>query len=50
MILSGLNFRTLSSRRRHLDALFLLNVFKGKIDCRSKMDTVSIRVPIRQIR
>jgi hypothetical protein len=43
------NFRTLYSRR-HLDALFLITVFKGKINCHSIMDTVGIRVPIRQIR
>jgi hypothetical protein len=49
-ILSHLNFRTLYSRRRHLDALFLINVFKGKINYQSIMDTVGIRVPTRQIR
>jgi hypothetical protein len=45
-----LNFRTLHSRRRHLDALFLINVFKGKINCPSILDTVGIRVPTRQIK
>jgi hypothetical protein len=30
--------------------LFLINVFKGKINYRSIMDTISIRVPTRQIR
>jgi hypothetical protein len=49
-ILTSLNFRTLHSRRRHLDALFLINVFKGKINCPSILDTVGIRVPTRQIR
>jgi hypothetical protein len=49
-ILNSLNFRTLHSRRRHLDALFLINVFKGKINCPSILDIVAIRVPTRQIR
>jgi hypothetical protein len=49
-ILNSLNFRTLNSRRRHLDALFLINVFKGKINCPSILDSVGIRVPTRQIR
>jgi hypothetical protein len=48
-VLNSLNFRTLHSRR-HLDALFLINVFKGKINCRSILDSVGIRVPTRQIR
>jgi hypothetical protein len=50
LILNCINFRTLYSRRRHLHALFLINVFKGKINCHSIIDTVGIRVPIRQIR
>jgi hypothetical protein len=50
LMLSRLNFRTLYSRRRHLDALFLINVFKGKINCHFTMDTVGLRVPSRQIR
>jgi hypothetical protein len=50
LIPSHLNFRTLYSRRRHLNALFLINVFEGKINCHSIMDTVGIRVPTRQIR
>jgi hypothetical protein len=50
LILSSLNFRTLYSGRRHLDALFFINIFKGKINCHSIMDTVGIRVPTRQIR
>jgi hypothetical protein len=50
LILSYLNFRTLYSRRRHLDALFLINVLKGKINRHSIMTTVGIRVPTRQIR
>jgi hypothetical protein len=50
LILNCLNFRTLHSRRRHLDALFLINIFKSKMNCHSIMDTVGIRVPTRQIR
>jgi hypothetical protein len=50
LILSHLNFRTLYSRRRHLNALFLIDVFKGKINCHSVMDTVGIRAPTRHIR
>jgi hypothetical protein len=50
LILSHLNFRTLYSTRRHIDALFLINVFKSKINCQSFMDTVGIRVPRGQIR
>jgi hypothetical protein len=49
-ILSHLNFRTLYSRRQHLDDLFLINVFKDKIYFLSIMDTVGIRVPTRQVR
>jgi hypothetical protein len=41
--LSNLNFRTLYSRRRNLDASFLINY-------QSIMDTTGIRVPSRQIR
>jgi len=48
-ILNSLNFRTLNYQR-HLDALFLINVFKGKINCHSILDTVGIRAPTRQIR
>jgi hypothetical protein len=49
LILSHLNFRTLYCRR-HFDALFLVNAFKGKTNCHSIMDTVGIRVPTRHIR
>jgi hypothetical protein len=49
-ILVRLNFLTLHLRRRHLDALFLINVFKGKISCSSIFDTVSLRIPTRSIR
>jgi hypothetical protein len=50
LILSRLHFRTLYSRRRHLHDLFLINIFKGKINCHSNMDTVGIRVLTRQVR
>jgi hypothetical protein len=31
--------------RRHLDALFVINVFKGKISYLSVLDTVSLHIP-----
>jgi hypothetical protein len=49
-ILVRLNFLMLHLRRRHLDALFLINVFKGKISCSSVFDTVSLRIPTRSVR
>jgi hypothetical protein len=49
-VLLRLNFLTLHLRRRHLDALFLINVFKGKISCSSVFDTVSLLIPTRSIR
>lgn len=36
-VLNRLNFRTLCSR--HLDALFLINVFKGKINFPTNINT-----------
>jgi hypothetical protein len=48
-ILVRLNFLTLNLRR-HLDAIFLVNVFKGKISCSSVFDTVSLRKPARSAR
>jgi hypothetical protein len=50
LIFSYSSFRTLYSGRQHLNALFIINVFKGKINCHSTMDTVDIRVPTRKIR
>jgi hypothetical protein len=50
LILNSLKFRTHHSRQRHLDTLFLINVFKGKINCPSILGTVGIRVLTRQIR
>jgi hypothetical protein len=49
-ILVRLNFLTLHLRRRRLDALFLINVFKGKISCSSVFDTVSLRIITRSVR
>jgi hypothetical protein len=49
-ILVRLNFLTLHLRRRHLDALLLIDVFKGKISCSSVFDAVSLRIPTRSIR
>jgi hypothetical protein len=50
VILERLGLITLHSRRRHLDALFLINVFTNTIECQSIMDTVSLRVPSKLIR
>jgi hypothetical protein len=47
LILNYWNFRTLNSRRHHLDALFLINDLMGKINCHSTVDTVCIHVPTR---
>jgi hypothetical protein len=49
-ILQKLNFRTLHIRRRHFDALFLTYVFSGTKYCPFILETVGIRVPIRNIR
>jgi hypothetical protein len=48
-VLNYLHFKTLYSRRRNVDALFLINVFKNKIYC-SVTDSVGLRVPTKQIR
>jgi hypothetical protein len=45
-----LNLSTLYSRRWHLDAIFFVNVFKGKISCCSIFDTVSIHISTRILR
>jgi hypothetical protein len=45
-----LHLKTLYSRRQHLDALFLVNVFKNKLNCCSIMDTVGLHIPAKQIR
>jgi hypothetical protein len=49
-ILARLNLSTLYSTWRHLDAIFLINVFKSKISRSSLFDSVSIRIPTRLIR
>jgi hypothetical protein len=50
LMLNYLLLKTLYSRRQHLDALFLVNVFKNKINCSSIMDTVSLQMLAKQIR
>jgi hypothetical protein len=49
VILERLSLRTLHSRRRHVDDLFLINVFNNTIDCQSILDSVSLRVPSKLI-
>jgi hypothetical protein len=49
-ILEKLNFLTLHIRRRHSDALFLINVFSGTKCCPSVLETAGIRVPAKNIR
>jgi hypothetical protein len=50
LLLNYLHLKTLYSRRQHLDALFLVNVFKNKINSCSIMDTVGLQIPAKQIR
>jgi hypothetical protein len=45
-----LYFKTLYSRRKNLDALFLIKVFRNKIDCCSVMESVDLRVSNKQFR
>jgi hypothetical protein len=49
-MLSRLNISSLHSRRKHLDALFLINVFKNKISCSSIFDTVNLCITSGRIR
>jgi hypothetical protein len=49
-VLGKLNLQTLHIRRRHFDAVFLINVFSGTKQCPSVLETVGIRVPTRNIR
>jgi hypothetical protein len=49
-LLEILNLLTLHNRRRHFDALFLMNVFIGTKYFLSALKTLSIRVPARNIR
>lgn len=44
-----ITFETLYCRRQNLDAVFLIDVFKNKVEC-SLMNTVGIRIPTKQIR
>jgi hypothetical protein len=48
-MLARLNISTLHWRRRHLDALFLINIFKNKISYSSIFDSVTVRIPTRII-
>jgi hypothetical protein len=48
--LEKLNLQTLHIRRRHIDALFLINSFCGTKYCPSVLETVGLRVPTRNIR
>jgi hypothetical protein len=49
-LLERLNLPTLHNRRRHFDALFLINVFNGTKYCPSALETDGIHVPTRNIR
>jgi hypothetical protein len=49
-MLAMLNLRSLHTRRRHIDALFLICVFKGVKNCPSVLQTVGILAPSRNIR
>jgi hypothetical protein len=49
-MLNYLHLKTLYSRRQHLDALYLVNVFKNKINCCTIMDTIGLHIPAKQIR
>jgi hypothetical protein len=48
--LEDLNFHTLSSRRHHLDVLFLVNDYTGFKCCPSLLETVGIHIPVRNFR
>jgi hypothetical protein len=50
IILEKLNLQTLHTRRRHIDALFLINAFCGTKNCPSVLETVGLRVPTLNIR
>jgi hypothetical protein len=41
--------QTLHIRRRHIDALLLINAFCGTKYCPSVLETVGLRVPTRNI-
>jgi hypothetical protein len=46
-ILDKLNLQTLHDRQRHIDALSLINVFRGTKSCASVLEAVGLRVPTR---
>ena len=48
--LDKLKLPTLHTRRRQIDALFLIRTFNGSLNCPSVLETVGIRVPSRNIR
>jgi hypothetical protein len=48
-ILNRLKFVTLYFMRRHVGALFLINIFKSQANYPFNMNTVSIHVPSKQI-
>jgi hypothetical protein len=48
-LLERLNSLTLHKRRRHFDALLLINVFSGTKFCPSVLEIVGLRVPTRNI-
>ncbi|PNF35360.1 hypothetical protein B7P43_G02582 [Cryptotermes secundus] len=45
-----LKLHTLHKRRYHLDALFLVQVYRGSVLCPSAFETFGLRVPVRYIR
>jgi hypothetical protein len=49
-MLNYLHFKMLYSSRQNLDALFLINLYRNKVDCCSIVDTVGLRVPTKQTR
>jgi hypothetical protein len=49
-MLNYLNSKTVYSRGQNLEALFLINAFKNKINCCCIMATLGLRVPTKQIR
>ncbi|PNF19262.1 hypothetical protein B7P43_G08007 [Cryptotermes secundus] len=48
--LEQLKLHTLQKRRYHLDALFLIQVYRGSVLCPSALEIVGLRVPVRYIR
>jgi hypothetical protein len=50
IIFNCLNCRILYSRRQQLDALFLTDIFRGRINCHLVINAVDTGVPTRKIR